>query len=940
MKKYLLLVAVFGLSLSAQAQQISKKFRLPAEVTASDYIHGKAVIKLNQANSSAILNDGSVTDAKLAKVLGDHSATAARKFPHAKPPGDQTRSGHKFVDLTRIYEITYSSSASLETFLNSLLATGIIEYAEPHYLPRLSYQPNDPSGTASGQWHLNKIKAFLGWDISKGDTSVVIGITDTGTETNHPDLKSNVKINYAEPIDGIDNDNDGYIDNRTGYDVAMNDNNAQWQGNPHGVHVSGLAAAATDNATGIAGVGFKCKFLPVKIADASGALTQAYEGIVYAADHGCKVINCSWGGPGAGQLGQDVIDYATINMDALVIAASGNDGQELDFYPASYDKVISVSSTNQIDTKSSFSNFGYKVDVCAPGSSVYSTYNGTSYSSQSGTSMASPVAAGAAGIIRSQFPGYSALQAGQHLKVTCDNIYTLSGNNAYMNKLGTGRISLQKAVTTTNAKSVELDSKTSTDNNDNAFVINDTIRFRCMYTNYLAALTNLTVTLTSTSTYVTVLDGTTTIGAMATMASSNNNADPFTVKINSNAPQNAVVVFKVTFTDGAYTESRYFSETLNVDYINIDINDVATSITSKGKIGYNQDAQLQGLGFTYLGGATQLYEAGLMIGTSSSAVSDVVRGSGAAGDTDFQSSNVVSKTLPSVESDFDVSGAFSDVPASPTQNLKVMHKAFAWTSAGDRKYVIVEYKIANTGTSSQSNLYAGIFSDWDLLDYAHNKAGYDATEKLGYVFSTDSSLYMGVKVLTQSAPALCYSIDNVTGGSGGVDISGGYTTAQKYTTLSTSRANAGGTGVGNDVCQTVSSGPFTIAAGDTATVAFAILAGDDLNDIKGSAQAAQIKYDGLQPTSVKQVLAENQVVLVPNPVNDGNGQLFMTLASSSEVCVEMIDLTGKQLFVLDRRQLTSGTTAVDLPVAGLASGIYLVKVTTNGMSSIYKLSVN
>lgn len=938
MKKLLLFAGILAAACTVNGQS-NRKFSFPAGVTARDYMAGRAVIKLKDEYRN-VISGTTVSDARLSKILAENSATVYRKFPHAKSPGDQTRAGHKFVDLTRIYEVAYSSGKPLGSLLNEFLSTGLFEYAEPHYLPRTSYQPNDPSGTATGQWHLNKIKAFLGWDVSKGDTAVVVGITDTGTETNHPDLKTNVKINYAEPIDGIDNDNDGYIDNRTGYDVGMNDNNPQWQGNPHGVHVSGLAAAATNNSIGIAGVGFKCRFLPVKIADSAGELTMAYEGIIYAADHGCKVINCSWGGPGGGQLGQDVIDYATINMDALVVAASGNDGQELEFFPASYDKVICVASTASNDSKSSFSNYGYKVDVSAPGSNLYSTYNGTSYSTQSGTSMASPVAAGAAALIRSQFPSYSALQAGQHLKVTCDNIYALSANAPYANKLGTGRINLQKALTTANAKSVELDSKVSTDNNDDAFVISDTIRFRCTFTNYLSPLSNLTVTLSSTSSYVTVIDGSTTVGAMSSMATANNNTDPFTVRINSNAPQNAVVVFKVTFTDGSYTESRYFSETLNVDYINIAINDVATSITSKGKIGYNQDAQLQGLGFTYMGGETQLYEAGLMIGTSSSAVSDVVRGSGTAGDTDFMSSSVVSKTLPSVESDFDLSGSFTDQAAIPAQNLKVMHKAFAWTTAGDRKYVIVEYKIANTGTSTLSNMYAGIFADWDILDYAHNKAAYDATEKLGYAYSTDSSLYMGIKLLTQSAPAVNYAIDNLTGGSGGVDISGGYTTAQKYTTLSTNRLTAGGTGVGNDVCHVVGSGPFTVAAGDTVTVAFALLAGDDLNDIKGSAQAAQIRYDGLQPTSVKDLQHDASVALVPNPVNNGSSSVMINLAQRSEVLAEMFDINGKRLFNSEVMLLAEGMNSIDLPVSNLASGLYFVKITIDGKAEVHKLSVN
>lgn len=939
MKKLLLLV-VSSFFVQGYAQTpASKKFALPSGITAADYMAGKIIIKLKEEHKNAIGRNGSISDTKLAAALQPLAASAERKFPAAKAPAaNQMRMGKKFVDLTRIYELSYSTPAKIEAVINSLLATGMLEYAEPHYLPKLSYAPNDPYSTTSYQWHLNKIKAYQGWDISKGDTTIVIGITDSGNEINHPDLKNNVKYNYADPINGSDDDSDGYVDNYRGWDLGDNDNNPQYGTDPHGVHVAGLAAASTDNATGVAGVGFKCKFLPVKVADASGALSKAYEGITYAADHGCKIINCSWGSAGGGQFGQDVIDYATINMDALVIAACGNDGQQLDFFPASYNYVISVASTNQADFKSSFSNYGYNVDVCAPGSSDYSTWTGTTYTSQSGTSMASPVAAGAAALIRSMYPSYNALQAGQKLKITCDNIYTLSANAGYVGKLGKGRINLQNALSATTSPSLELIARTSTDNNDNAFVVNDTLRLRCDFTNYLSPTTNLVVNLSSTSPNVTILDGSTTVGVLGTMGTANNNTDPYTVKINPGTPQNTVIVFKLTFSDGTYTEDRYFSETVNVDYINIDINDVATSITSKGKIGYNQDGQVQGLGFKYLGGATQLYEAGLMIGNSSSAVSDVVRSSGATGDTDFQSTQVVSR-IPSVQSDFDVTGKFGDAPSSTPINVEVMHNAFAWTSAGDRKYVIVEYKIRNSGTSTLSTLHAGIFADWDLLDYAKNKAAYDAMNRLGYVYSTDSSLYMGIRLLSQTAGAFHYALDNVTGGGGGLDISGGYSTSQKFTTLSTNRAAAGGAGTGNDVCHVVSSGPFSVAAGDTVTVAFALLAGDNLADLQASSQAAQIKYDNMGPTAIKAESNLTGISLYPNPVNDGNSSLRISLDKAAVISVELLDMTGRLVYFSGKKQVSAGSTEMMLPVAGMASGIYLTKVNIDGVVSTHRLSV-
>jgi hypothetical protein len=131
--------------------------------------------------------------------------------------------------------------------------------------------------------------------------------------------------------------------------------------------------------------------------------------------------------------------------------------------------------------------------------------------------------------------------------------------------------------------------------------------------------------------------------------------------------------------------------TVNVDYINIAINDVATTITSKGKIGYNADGQLQGLGFKYLG-TNLLYEASVMFGSSSTKVSDSFRGATAGtADADFQSVVKANKTVPGVFSEFDVHGRFNDAVATPVQNLLVSHSAYAWTTPGNRKYLFVEY---------------------------------------------------------------------------------------------------------------------------------------------------------------------------------------------------------------------------------------------------------
>ncbi|HQV01828.1 MAG TPA: S8 family serine peptidase, partial [Bacteroidia bacterium] len=329
-------------------------------------------------------------------------------------------------------------------------------------------------------------------------------------------------------------------------------------------------------------------------------------------------------------------------------------------YPAGYANVFSIASTNSSDGKSSFSSYGATIDMCAPGSGIQSTVYNNSYTQMSGTSMASPIAAGCAALVKSQFPNYTGQQVGEQLRVTCDNIYGVGINSQYLNKLGTGRINLFEALTNTTTPSIRFTHQLATDNNDNTFVNGDTVRLSGVHKNFLAPTTNLTATLSTTNPIVTILNNTINLGVVNTLDSVNNVANPFTFKINATAGLNAKVQFKLTYNDGTYQDVEMIIMTVNVDYINFSVNNIATTVTSKGRIGFNNDNNADGQGFMY-DGENLMYDGGLMIGNSSSAVSDVIRGTGSGNDADFQSINRIQQLLPAATSNFDTYGFMSDV---------------------------------------------------------------------------------------------------------------------------------------------------------------------------------------------------------------------------------------------------------------------------------------
>jgi hypothetical protein len=225
----------------------------------------------------------------------------------------------------------------------------------------------------------------------------------------------------------------------------------------------------------------------------------------------------------------------------------------------------------------------------------------------------------------------------------------------------------------------------------------------------------------------------------------------------------------------------------------------------------------------------------------------------------------------------------------------------------------------------------------DIMDYNQNKAAADNTLKMGYCWSTQASgLYSGVKLLT-TGPFVHYAIDNISGGAGGVNLFDGYDTGEKYTTMSTNRATAGGTGTGNDVCQVVSSGPFSVSTGDSVIVAFALIAGDSLADIQNSAVNAQIMYDGLTGIDITQASIQN-VSLFPNPVNDFLTVQF-SMNHSSNVEIEIHDMAGKKMLNVEKGNLHKGYHRFTLSSSPLTNGLYFCTIKTEEGKVVKKFSV-
>jgi len=278
-----------------------------------------------------------------------------------------------------------------------------VDFAEPDYVAIAFYVPNDPG--YSYQWALPKIQAPEAWDLTRGSSTIRIAILDTGIDQDHEDLKSKIVAN-------INFTTSPTVDDRYG----------------HGTHVAGIAAAVTDNGKGIAGVGFNCVLMNVKVLSdtGSGQYSWIASGIVWAADNGAHVINMSLGGTATSSTLEEAVKYA-YSKGVVLVAAAGNSNTSDPQYPAYYPECIAVAATDQNDAKASFSNYGAWVDIAAPGVNIYSTLpNHTNrlrtknYGYLSGTSMASPHVAGVAALIKARYPNLSNAEVAYKLISTGD----------------------------------------------------------------------------------------------------------------------------------------------------------------------------------------------------------------------------------------------------------------------------------------------------------------------------------------------------------------------------------------------------------------------------------------------------------------------------------------------------------------------------------------
>jgi subtilisin family serine protease len=322
-----------------------------------------------------------------------------------------------------------------------------VKYAEPDYAVHITNTPNDPSfglefglkntgqtvngdpGTAGAD-----IRATQAWDVFTGDPNFVIADIDTGLQLNHPDFVGNVWVNPGEIAgNGIDDDGDGYIDDVNGWNFYDGNSNPSDM-NGHGTHTAGTIGARGNNGIGVSGVNWQCKIMPVRAFSPSGggSVSICVSCIQFAILKGVKVSSNSWGSSTFNVQSLHDAIASGAGIGHIFVCAAGNFNQNNDttgFYPATWslDNMIVVAATTNEDARASFSNFGLNtVHLGAPGNNVYSTWSGSTYNYDSGTSMATPHVAGAVAMVYALNPSFTYQQVKYRILSTTRPIASLA----------------------------------------------------------------------------------------------------------------------------------------------------------------------------------------------------------------------------------------------------------------------------------------------------------------------------------------------------------------------------------------------------------------------------------------------------------------------------------------------------------------------------------
>lgn len=900
-------------------------------------------------------------------------------------------------DVLRIQEAFFNGRINPVQLAAKISAMPGVEYAEPRYLRTMSQTPND----TELEKFIDAHNFAAAWDLSQGSPDILIAIVDGGVGYTHSELDDNLWINQDEVpatirpqvdqdadgtitsaevkqylqsngndynsdgsitlrdaldsdspfMDGVDSDQNDFTDDLFGWDFwaggetinsITTDRDPFHDASDHGTHVAGIAAAETNNNDGIAGAAYTATYMPVKAGGTQGnadAIGFGFEGILYAAENGADIINCSWGGSSGSQTEEEIVNLAT-NMGALVVVSAGNEVTDIN-YPARYDKALSVGSVESNNKAAIYSNFGYDLDVLATGSDILSTSFNNNYISKTGTSMSAPIVSGLAALVKDLHPDWGPERIGMQIRASASYIDNVN-QDSYRDRLGHGSIDAFRAVNT-NLPGLKVISSDFVNENGEKLDLDELGRIQLVLTNVGNTTSALNLQIESLNeSGIELGSASRQLGSVAT----GDTVDvSFDLTISKNFDLNAIPTFRLDFRSANQNYEDFNVITYDkLFYDTMAGNNVKTSFGVDGTIGFLDPLSGKGgVGFIprkpdgsggYQEGDNLLFEGGLMVEIDG-ALHDAVRTQNGVSRDFLPKLGFV--TRPDDEGGITGNTRFVTMPTDTAKQVVIDLQTYAYDDPAISNVVYVKYTIQNLSSFLvMKNVYAGLFNDWDIGGNAsNNNISFSESDSVLYIADASSSSSQPVAAVAHMGPiSSALAIDNAVEGqpdSVTFGLYDGFEDSEKKRSL---KAGTVRTEINNaDVSAVVASGPFTLNPKAKATIGFIYAFGEDPDELRKQIAAARTR-NLFSVSSAGRIRSEevpeetNLFQNYPNPFNSST-QLHVDLQQRSEVTLTIYDVLGRKVRVLVDRELEAGAHFFPFNAESISSGVYFARLKTN-----------
>jgi hypothetical protein len=909
---------------------------LPGMTTAQEYVPGKIILRYEHGFQGKVRLASTVTIASEEPAYPFLDAGLA-KMKH-EPEWDLLRQ-------TRI--VSVDPALNIPVLAAKWSGLPGIAWAEPLWIAESFATPNDVS---SQQDYFTLIGANQAWALATGSKNVIVAITDTGVDYTHNDLAQNLFINPGESgggkeTNGIDDDGNGFIDDVRGWDFFENDNTPLPGSSTHGTHVTGIAAAVSNNGLGIASLSNNVSYLPVRAGFTN--IPFGYQSVAYAAAMGAHIINCSWGATRFTNAGQEVI-RAAVAGGALLVAAAGNEGSSRIYYPAGFPDVISVAATNSTQaTKAIFSNYNPTVDIAAPGNNIYSTLPGNAYGLSGGTSMAAPVVSALAALLKSAHPDWNASHLRANILFAAKPI--IAENKPWDHLTGQGYLWAPDAFGTKRSN-LEIVSFAFSDRNslkpDGIFERGESLELSLQVKNhgqpagYVLALSHIGTQLNIATT--SVQTGALQSGETKTLSGIRVNVSDF-------ASDNAEPVVFIDATTGSTTKRLSAQTIVNPTYGTIAANSIELTISGNGRLGRVNPLSETSPGSAFLirrEGTTEtspfntplLSEGSLILASEATGtpVTDAAR-SGTQTKTLNADFSTVQRSFKVRNTEvFQVGTVTFASDANLGHSVLVQNDIAAWREGDADQTVILKYQVTN-GSTSYGNTRIGLYLDFDMPfstgndDLVFWDSANDFVYQIDQGIADKDTLYIGATVAGGVGSA--WLINNASA-AGGADFGtyDGFTDEEKrgamyWGPVDFEGFNAKGPA---DVSFVIASKTVNLAAEAQTEAHFILAHAGSKKQLVSQINAARALVATGLPSKIEEQSAQPVGFKIsgiyPNPFNPVTQ---IELNGNDMVSVELFDITGRKMLDVASNVAVKGQTRLSLNATGLASGMYIVRASSS-----------